>query len=107
MRSNTPLQALTMLNETVSMEAAQGLAARMLEASTDAERIALAFRRVNSRPPTEGEAKELLAFLERAKARVAERSIDPAQISPAKPEAAAYTALARVILNLDEAFTKE
>jgi hypothetical protein len=107
MRSNTPLQALTTLNETVSMEAAQGLAARMLEASTDAERVALGFRRVASRPPTDAEARELLAFLNRAKSRVADHSIDPAQIAPAKPEAAAYTALARVILNLDEALTKE
>ena len=106
-RSNTPLQALTTLNETVSMEAAQALAKHMLAASSDLERIKLAFRSVISRPPSDGEARELLAFLDRAKARVQDGRVNGEQLSPGNPAAAAYTAVARVILNLDEAFTKE
>ncbi|MGE3313354.1 MAG: DUF1549 and DUF1553 domain-containing protein, partial [Limisphaerales bacterium] len=53
-RSNTPMQALTSLNEVLFMESAQALARRVLEAPavSDAERVDIAFRRVLSRHPT-------------------------------------------------------
>ena len=56
-RSNTPLQALTSLNETVFMDCARALAVRALTegGKTDDERIAFAFRCCTSRPPTDDE----------------------------------------------------
>jgi mono/diheme cytochrome c family protein len=125
-RSNTPLQALVGLNETVSMEAAQALARRMLEAKgrstplDDRARILHGFRRVLSRPPTATEERELLGLLARQRKRVAEGWSDawllatgkgeapgalPAGVTPA--DLAAYTVVGRVLLNLDEAITKE
>lgn len=121
-RSNTPLQALTSLNETLFLEAAQSLARRALEdgGATDASRIEHAFRLVLSRPPTEGERRELLEFLERQRRRFAEGWVNPRELAtgrglvPKEPPAgatptqwAAYTAVSRALLNLDEAITRE
>jgi hypothetical protein len=121
-RSNTPLQALTTLNEVLFMEAAQALARRVLESSarSDGERVEIAFRHVLSRPPSEAEREELLGLLERQRRRIAEGWINAQQLATGKaavptdlPEGitpttvAAYTAVSRVILNLDEAITRE
>jgi hypothetical protein len=120
-RSNTPLQALTALNETVFVECARALARRMLEAGgkTDDDRVAYAFRRVLTRPPTAEERKELLALLEKQKRRIADGWLNPRELATGKDELpelqegttptelAAYTIMSRVLLNLDEAMTKE
>ena len=59
-RSNTPLQALTTLNEPLVVEAARALALRILDegGTTDAERLTYAFRRCVSRPPTDARAAD-------------------------------------------------
>jgi hypothetical protein len=121
-RSNTPLQALTTLNETVAMEAAQALARRTIAegGANDAERVAYAFRRCVARPPNEAESAELLRLLARQTARIADGWIDPWLLATGKNERpdnlpggvtpaklAAYTTVARVLLNLDETITKE
>lgn len=121
-RSNTPLQALASLNEVLFMEAARGLARRVLEAPvvSDAERVDLAFRRVTSRRPTEEERMELLGLLERQRRRIAEGWVNPHELAGGRPglpadlpdgvaptQLAAYTALGRVLLNLDEAIVRE
>jgi len=120
-RSNTPLQALMTLNETLAMECAQGLAAKTLAegGKTDDERITYAFRRVLSRPPTASERSELKGLLVRQTRRIAEGWVNPFDLGtgknvlPAVPagstptQLAAYTAVSRVLLNLDEAITKE
>ena len=120
-RSNTPLQALTSLNETQFLEAARGLAARTLRDAgpTDDERITFAFRRVLSRPPTDGEHAELKGLLERQRQRLADGWLSAHELASGRPERpevppgstptqlAAYTAVSRVLLNLDEAITKE
>ena len=61
-RSNTPLQALTTLNEPLVVEAARALARRVLAegGTSDAERLTYAFRLCVSRPPTEAEREILL-----------------------------------------------
>jgi hypothetical protein len=107
-RSNTPLQALTTLNETLFVECAKALGAKALNdgGATDPERIGYAFRRCTGRPPSAGEQAVLSEFLSAQKNRIAEHA------EAAKPlgdtaEAAAWTALARVLLNLDETITKE
>ena len=121
MRSNTPLQALMTLNETLSMECAQGLAAKTLAegGASDASRITYAFRRVLSRPPTSGECAELQGLLDRQHQRIADGWVNPLELGtgtnemPKLPKGitptqlAAYTVVARVLLNLDEAITKE
>jgi Protein of unknown function (DUF1553)/Protein of unknown function (DUF1549)/Planctomycete cytochrome C len=109
-RSNTPLQALTMLNEPLFMEMAQELAARTLREGgvDDAHRIQYAFRRCVSRAPTEAESAELLALLKKEEGRFAEAGREPEKFAGSKLEhAAAWTAVARVLLNLDETITKE
>jgi hypothetical protein len=109
-RSNTPLQALTMLNEPLFVEMAQELAARTMRegGADDAHRIRYAFRRCVSRSPTAAEAAELLALLEREEARFAAAGREPERFAGSKVQhAAAWTAVARVLLNLDETITKE
>jgi hypothetical protein len=122
LRSNTPLQALASLNETVFVECAQALARKTLAEGgrTDSERLSFAFRRALSRRPRPDEKAELIAFLDKEKARIAEGWVNANEISIGKDEpaadlpkgstptqVAAYTVLARVLLNLDETITKE
>jgi len=119
-RSNTPLQALTTLNDPLFVESARALAAQTLATSnsSDAERLTFAFRRAVTRPPTEGELDVLTKLLADArerfsKAESAEQAAGlvgnatPETETVAAPERAAWTIVSRVILNLDEAITKE
>ncbi|HEY0714604.1 MAG TPA: DUF1549 and DUF1553 domain-containing protein, partial [Polyangia bacterium] len=121
-RSNTPLQALATLNEPLSIQAAQALARRMLETkdANDRARISHGFRRVLSRSPSEEELNALEGLLTRQRPRLAEGWLNPWLLATGKTESpmglptntnpselAAYTVVARVLLNLDEAITKE
>jgi mono/diheme cytochrome c family protein len=121
-RSNTPIQALTTLNETVFLEAARALALNTAKegGATDASRLEFAFRRVLARKPTARESVELIGLLNRQRERFVAGELNPwnlATSDPDKPFAlpkgvrmddlAAWTAVARVLLNLDEAITKE
>src|SRR5579862_1951430 len=112
-RSNTPLQALTTLNEPLFVECARALAARTLKegGSGEDERLSFAFRRCVGRNLTEKERKVLLEFLAAQKEHLA---AGPDRIKDligskddATPDRGAWTALARVLLNLDETITKE
>ena len=120
-RSNTPLAALTALNEPVFVAAAQSLALRALREaeSDDRSRAAYAFALCTSRSPSEAEIDELLSLYRSQRQRLADGWISPRAIttgdfeklpdlprgvSPA--DAAAWTIVARVLLNLDETFTK-
>jgi hypothetical protein len=117
-RTNTPLHALTLLNDVTFVEAARVLAQRVMRDEPDPERrLRAAFRRVTARAPTEAEGKVLASAFERqltayrknpdaaAKAlRVGESKPDP-KLDPV--ELAAYAAVCSLILNLDEAVTKE
>ena len=122
LRSNSPLQALVSLNEPVFVEAAQALARATLAegGKTDADRITYAFRRVLARPPVEAERRELLTLLAQQTQRLADGWLNPNEISTGSSELpknlpagatptqlAAYTVVARVLLNLDETITKE
>jgi hypothetical protein len=121
-RSNTPLQALVTLNEPIFVECAQSLGRRTLleGGQTDSDRITYAFRRCLARAPTPAEAKVLSDFLEMQRSVLAEepenaRAIIEADLPGGPPcpsgveahEIAAWTLVARVILNLDETITKE
>src|SRR5204863_4246461 len=72
LRSNTPLQALTCLNETVFVECAQALARKTLAegGNTDADRLTFAFRRALARAPKSDEKAELITLLEKEETRI-------------------------------------
>jgi hypothetical protein len=121
-RSNTPLQALTTLNEPLFLECARALALKTVRdgGATDAERLTYAFRRCLARKPAPAEQAVLLALLERQAGRYAEGGLDPWALArpdpkerPTLPEGitparlAAWTVVARALLNLDETITKE
>jgi hypothetical protein len=117
-RTNTPLQALALLNETGFVEASRALAERVIrEADTEPDhRLARAFRIVTSRKPLESELQVLLAGFQqhlehyRQHPEAAEKLLTvgerPADESFDPPELAAYTAVANMLLNLDEAISQ-
>jgi len=110
--SNTPLQALTLLNDMVFVETAQALGRRAAADQGSAEaRATLLFRRVLTRPPTADELPLLVRFYETQKGRLAGKGAEAASIAGAgdgdAAERAAWTLLARSLLNLDEAVVKE
>ena len=118
-RSNTPLQALTTLNERTFVEAAQAMGLRALKegGQNDRSRANYAFRLATGRAPTDRELKSLLAFW-REQYRLLEDNT-AAAVNIAVPDlraippdinlhkAAAWTMVSRAILNLDETITKE
>ncbi|MDX2020742.1 MAG: PSD1 and planctomycete cytochrome C domain-containing protein [Deltaproteobacteria bacterium] len=117
-RSNTPLQALATLNDPMFLEAARGFALQMLKRSdvSDRQRIRDGFERLMARQPDTAELDVLLAWLEQQRQQIrgdtarAEKIVGAVDLLPAgapTTEAALYTLLARLMLNLDEALTKE
>jgi len=117
-RTNTPLQALTLLNDVTFVEAARVLAERVMrEEEAPRMRIERAFRLVLCRPPDDEELRLLLAGFERhlahfrgdsaAAAELTEIGEYPRSREMDVAELAAYTATASVLLNLDEALTRK
>jgi hypothetical protein len=118
-RTNTPLQALNLLNDVTFVEASRVLAQRIMRQAgpTPEARLTLAFRLVVSRRPRAGELKVLLAGLsrhlkhykedEKAALKLASAGESPRDASLNVSELAAYTAVCGVILNLDESITRE
>jgi hypothetical protein len=121
-RSNTPLQALATLNEPISLEAARALAAHALTDGglTDDQRLVYAFRRCVARPPSKAERDGLLSFLQKETQRYQNGELNPWDLldgndalAPLLPknvtpaQVAGWTAVSRVLLNLDETITKE
>ncbi len=116
-RTNTPLQALILMNDPTYVEASRKLAERLMhEAKTTDERIALAFRLATARQPNEREMSVLKGVLEIQVARYhadpdAARKLLAVGNSPrnermAVDELAAWSIVASVVLNLDETVTK-
>ncbi len=116
-RTNTPLQALQLMNDVQHFEAARGLAGRLMRGSSqDLARIALGFRAVLARKPSDLEAKAVQQFYRRCVDRFksdlssatavieAGDSQPPADLDVA--ELAAWTLVANMILNMDEAIMR-
>ena len=113
-RTNTPLQALLLMNDPQYVEAARALAARVLnEAASINDRIDLMFQLCTARPPHDSERTELASVVEdhrqmfrsdpasaRALAGAAENDVTDAS------DLAAWTMAANLMLNLDEVVTK-
>jgi hypothetical protein len=129
--SNTPLQALTTLNNPTFNEAAKALADRLLRElpdGTDGQRITRAMRLCTGRTPDSEELNVLAQFVRQQRERLRDGSLnandiagqpkaiqpDTAQTEPAQPDTvtadsstrALWTLLARVVLNLDETITR-
>ncbi len=107
-RTNTPLQALAMMNDPVMMDAARGLARRSaLEGGKDpGSRITFAFRVVTGREPNKKELDRLQALRQKLVDRYTKDSANAMKLG-GSPEKAAWTMLCNVLLNLDETVTKE
>ncbi len=117
-RSNTPLQALTSLNEPLSIECARSLADQTLREGgrDDSERLTFAMRSCVSRSPDAEELATLQHLLDSQRERLTSGEVNAAEIvgvsgdenDPAAiTERAAWMLVARVLLNLDETITKE
>lgn len=121
-RSNTPIQALTTLNEDLFVECSRALAMQIVSLDgDDPKRIIHAFRRCTARSPSAAELETLLKFLQKERDRfAAEPEPNSVQLATGSSEGklelsanveafdvAAWTAVTRVLLNLDEVVTKE
>jgi hypothetical protein len=118
-RTDTPLQALVLLNDVTYLEAARGLATRMLEhgGANAANRLAYGYESLLARDPSKQEIAVLSAGIDkrlaryRANPKAAEKLVTigdlPNDPKIDKPTLAAYTIAASTMLNLDETLTKE
>jgi len=121
-RSNTPQQALTALNEPLFMECARALARLIVEkgGNDDAARLAFAYERCTSRAPSAEEQSILTTFLKKELDRFSAKDARPWDLAADDPkhppslsnnttpaQLAAWTAVSRVLLNLDETIVKE
>ncbi len=117
--TNTPLQALTLLNDAMFVEIAQGLAkdVALKAGGAPAEIAQELFRRCLTRPPDRHELQALVAFAAKERERLAGDPQDAAKLTPSagdlklglaeRANLAAWTAAARALFNLDESITKE
>ncbi len=117
-RSNTPLQALLLMNDEQHVEAARTLAQRVMVdgGSTPEDRVNFAFRMVTARRPLENERAVLKDLLDRSLTRYTndpEAAKQAIAVGASKPkpelnptELAAYTVISSVILNMDETVTR-
>jgi hypothetical protein len=116
-RSNTPLQALTLLNDPVFVECAQALGRRVIEESCcdlPEERLRYAFQLCLAREPSDDELAVLVrlhgALLAQCQSQpeLAAKLVGSAKAPVAEPaEAAAWVGISRALLNLDEFVTRE
>ncbi len=114
-RTNTPLQSLTLLNDEAMIEIARGLARRILlevDGSTS-DRVTHAFRLCLTRRPSTSEAARLAALYEQQLANyrrdngAAEKLLRGENRELPAPEMAAWTLVANILLNLDEMLTRQ
>jgi hypothetical protein len=114
-RTNTPLQALNLLNDPVFFEAAQGLAFRIMRESSGPfrDRLNYAYEVALGRQPTQHEAERMGKFFDDASRGLASDDKTVAALFPnqiqgvPQTEAAAWVEVARVLLNLDEFITRD
>jgi hypothetical protein len=117
-RTNTPLQALNLMNDETFLEASRRLGERVIRegGASPADRVDYLYRLVLARPPKRAEQQVMLDTLSRFERRFATDATATAELlnygdsprdaSIAPPQLAAYTTIASLILNLDETITK-
>ncbi|MEZ6143268.1 MAG: DUF1549 and DUF1553 domain-containing protein, partial [Zavarzinella sp.] len=108
-RSNTPLQALTLLNDSAFLEYAQALAGRIKNHPSDRleEKIDYGFQLCLARTPNTRERARLIQFVEEQQAYYETQAAEAQKLSPGDPTLAPWIMLSRVLLNLDETITRE
>ena len=106
-RSNSPLQALNLLNDPVFHEAAQALALRVLKEAPPEARIDHAFLLALGRLPSGRERQRLEQFLAAQSASLAASPDTARQLLPLAPGEAAWVGAAKALLNLEEFITRE
>jgi Protein of unknown function (DUF1553) len=118
-RTNSPLQSLNLMNDVTFLEAARKMAERMIVegGATERARLVYGYALVFARPPAARQAEVLARAFEKFAAefrgdRAAAAAFLRVGESPSRPgldaaELAAYTSIASLILNMDEAITKE
>jgi hypothetical protein len=111
-RTNTPLQALTTLNDVAFFEAAQALGSRMLKdgGKTDRDRISYGFRLCAGREPKPAEIERITGWQEQERAYFNAHVDEAKRIAPNVAKAAedaSWTMLGNVLLNMNETLTKE
>lgn len=108
--SNSPMQALTTMNDVIVIEAAQALGKLLVaSAPTDEARADLLFQRTLSRHASKDEQTLLLLYVNAQRERLKAKHLDPSAIAgsqDATVDAAAWTLAARTVFNLDEFVTK-
>jgi len=111
-RSNTPLQALNLLNDPVFVEAAQSLAVSIVSQPAK-ERLDWAYRRALGRIPSAKESARMMAYFTEQQRLLSDDTKAQTALAPFVPpsatrlETATWTGLASVILNLEEFITRE
>lgn len=116
-RSNTPLQALQLMNDVQHFEAARAFAQHIMQAAaTPEERVNFTYRSVLARPPLPEETAMVLELYQRQLAKYqaapaeAKKAVTFGESKPPaelpEPELAAWTLVANLILNLDEAVVR-
>ena len=117
-RTNSPLQALDLMNDVTFLEASRKLAERMIAAGATPEaRMEYGYKLLLARAPSARQSQVLLSTLARmqgdferdpeAAARFLEQGESPVANTGRKAELAAWTSVASLILNMDEAITKQ
>jgi mono/diheme cytochrome c family protein len=115
-RSNTPLQSLTLLNDDAYVEFSRAMAHRVVgePGKSDADRVDRAFRLCLSRAPSREEKQRLLELLDAELAALRKSPEEAKALVGPKPspqrdiiQLAAWTTVSRVLLNLDETITRE
>jgi hypothetical protein len=116
-RSNTPLQALTLMNDVQFFEAARAFAQRVMKESTSTDaRITRLFRAATSRFPSAQEAEVIRQTFDKHRAAYSAKPEEAKKVianGESKPDAAlnpielaAWAMIANLVINLDEALTK-
>lgn len=117
-RTNTPLQALVLLNDPTYVEAARILAQKMIQDAGPKveDRIDLGYEKCVARKATSNEKQILVSILETARSRFAASPADAHSLNSTGPyvadptiepiELASWTIIASTLLNLDETITK-
>jgi hypothetical protein len=106
--SNSALQALTLLNDAMYLEAARALGQSVAGLTDDEQAISAMFRRVLTRSPDASDAHLCLKYLQAEFKRLsnAPESVKALAGDGGNSKTAARVSLARVLLNLDEAVTR-
>ena len=110
-RSNTPLQALNLLNDPVFFESAQALALRILQNEANS-RIDQAFRLCLARDPNSRERERLAKYVDEQETYFetnpkSAQALMPMTVGAKPAEAAAWVAASRVLMNTDEFIVRE